>query len=228
MEAAGEPQLDEVTILSNCEDDMGAAKIVEIRPLSGEPKGGRKRRKKGAVDYLQPEEWERLIKCITSVRDRAIFRVAYHAGLRASEVGGLEMRDYQPRTDRVYVRGLKGSNSGDHHMCREEARALRAWLKVRGTQPGPIFPSREGGPISRKMLHVLMRRYGALAQLPARLRHFHVLKHSCGTHLMSRGFGVEQVQDWLRHANVQNTLIYAKITNRRRDEMAAALRDTWR
>lgn len=113
-------------------------------------------------------------------------------------------------------------------MCREESRVLRAWLKVRGAQPGPLFPSKKRGPISRKMLDVLMKKYGAAAGIPPRLRHFHTLKHSCGTHLMSRGFGIEQVQDWLRLANVQNASIYAKITNRRRDEMAAALRDTWR
>jgi|HubBroStandDraft_4_1064222.scaffolds.fasta_scaffold129067_2 integrase len=225
-ELAGEtaPLLDEVTIVSSEESANLPAGSEANKPLTT------KRKKRGAAvpQFLQPEEWERLIKSIDSVRDRAIFRLAYHAGLRASEVGGLDMRDYQPRVDRIYIRGLKGSNSGDHHMCREESRALRAWLKVRGSQPGPIFPSKKRGAISRKMLHVLMRKYGAAADIPPALRHMHVLKHSCGTHLMSRGFGVEQVQDWMRHANIQNTLIYAKITNKRRDEMAAALRDTWR
>jgi integrase/recombinase XerD len=91
-----------------------------------------------------------------------------------------------------------------------------------------VFPSKKRGPISRKMLDVLMKKYGAAARIPPSMRHFHVLKHTCATHLLERGYGVEQVQDWIGHANVQNTMIYAKITNRRRDEMAAQLRDTWR
>jgi type 1 fimbriae regulatory protein FimB len=192
-------------------------------PKSDPPK--RRRRKKGEPPYLQAEELERLFKAIDSPRDRAIFRLAYHAGLRASEVGILHLRDYDPRTERLYVHRLKGSNSGEHHLCREETRALKAWLKIRGSEPGVIFASRKHSPISRQMLDVLMKEYGAAAELPKNLRHFHVLKHTCATHLLSRGFHVEQVQDWIGHANIQNTMIYAHITNGRRDEMARGLRD---
>lgn len=78
------------------------------------------------------------------------------------------------------------------------------------------------------MLDVLMKKYGEEAGIPEKLRHFHVLKHTCATHLLSKGFHVEQVQDWIGHANIQNTMIYGHITNARRDEMAEQLRDTWR
>jgi integrase len=37
--------------------------------------------------YLQPGEIRALFDCIESRRDRAIFRVVYHHGLRAHEVG---------------------------------------------------------------------------------------------------------------------------------------------
>ena len=47
------------------------------------------------------------------------------------------MRDYGPRADRTFIHRLKGSHSGHHHLMRGEGRALRAWLKVRGTFPGP-------------------------------------------------------------------------------------------
>jgi hypothetical protein len=33
------------------------------------------------------------------------------------------------------------------------------------------------------------------------------------------------VQDWIGHANIQNTMIYARVTNARRDEMGKVLRD---
>ena len=74
------------------------------------------------------------------------------------------------------------------------------------------------------MLDVLMKQYGAAADLPKELCHFHALKH-CATHLLSKGFDVAQVQDWIGHANIQNTMIYAKLTNARRDEMAEKLRE---
>ena len=63
---------------------------------------------------------------------------------------------------------------------------------------------------------------------PPLLRHFHLLKHCCATHLLSKGFGVERVQDWIGHANIQSTMEYAKVTNARRDDMAQQLKETWR
>jgi integrase len=204
-----------------------ASKVVAFPAAAGPPLAPTKRRKRkpSGPPFLQLDEIDRLFKAIDSIRDRAIFRIAYHAGLRASEVGMLDMRDYNARTERLFVHRLKNSNSGDHHLCREETRALRAWLKLRGAAPGVIFPSQQHRPISRKMLDVLMKAYGKAAKIPRALCHFHVLKHSCATHLLARGFHVEQVQDWIGHADIRNTMIYAHITNARRDQMAQALRD---
>jgi integrase len=109
---------------------------ASLPPRSDTPK---LRRHADEPPYLQFEEIARLFTVIESPRDRAIFRLAYHAGLRASEVGRLELRDYNPHTERIYVHRLKGSNSGEHHLVREESKALRAWLKIRGAVPGPIF-----------------------------------------------------------------------------------------
>ena len=63
---------------------------------------------------------------------------------------------------------------------------LRAWLKARGSFPGPIFLSKQKRPIDRTTLHLLMKKYGAAAGIPEKLRHFHVLKHCCATHLLSK------------------------------------------
>jgi len=38
---------------------------------------------------------------------------------------------------------------------------------------------------------------------------------------LSKGFGVERVQDWIGHANIQSTMEYAKVTNARRDARIA-------
>ena len=180
------------------------------------------------LPFLEFLEISQLFAVIHSPRDRAIFRVAYHGGLRASEIGRIEMRDYDAAADRIMIHRLKGSRSGFHHLCREESRALRAWLKIRGTAPGPMFPSAERSPISRQMLDVLIKKYGAAAGIPKALRHFHILKHSCCTHLLAQGFHPDQVQDWVGHADIRNTMRYAHTTNARRGEMAAQLKDRWR
>jgi integrase len=189
------------------------------------PSSAGRKKKKPAPDIPQEDEMTRFFRAIDSIRDRAIFRIMYHAGLRASEIGILELRDYSPRTDRLMVNRLKGSNSGEHHLNREESRALKAWLKVRGTAPGAIFVSKKHAPIHRRTLDDLIKKYAGKAGWPAKLRHCHAFKHACCTHLLSRGFNVEQVQDWVGHANIQNTMIYARVTNSRRDQMGKALAD---
>jgi site-specific recombinase XerD len=50
--------------------------------------------------------------------------------------------------------------------------------------------------------------------------HFHVLKHSIATHLLDAGADLRFVQDWVGHASIKNTVIYAQLTSRRRDEEA--------
>lgn len=182
---------------------------------------------KPAQKYLTDDELARLFKVIESVRDRAIFRIAYHRGLRASEVAMLQMSDYRADVGRLYVHRLKCrviDTSGEYNLCAEELRALKAWLKERGTDHGPIFQSNRGTGISQQMLDVLMKRYCTLAKIPPAKAHFHTLRHSCATHLLERGADIMQVKDWLGHVSLNSTLVYAMVTNRSRDELAKKLK----
>ena len=205
--------------------DEPISPISTAPPEQETPK--RKRRKKRLPIYLQTEEVERFFRMIDSPRDRALFRLMYHAGLRASEVGIIQLREYNSRTERIFIHRLKGSNSGEHHLCREESRVLHAWLKVRGPWLGPLFPSNRRTGIKRSMIDVLVKKYGEMAGIDQKFCHAHIFKHTCATHLFDKGFHVEQVQDWLGHVNIQSTMVYAHTTNERRSQMANELRDTW-
>ncbi len=114
----------------------------------------------------------------------------------------------------------KGSLSGEHPLQADEVRALKAYFKTRSDSLPYLFPSRKGSPISRAMLDVLIKSYGEKAQLPEDKRHFHVLKHSIATHLLDKGAELRFVQDWLGHANIQNTVIYAQISAGNREAKA--------
>jgi type 1 fimbriae regulatory protein FimB len=179
------------------------------------------------IKYLTKDELGRLLKVIRDPRDRAIWVIAYFRGLRASEVGKLEMSHWKPDKQKLLVRRLKGSKSSEYLLSPQEIKALKAWLKVRGAKPGPIFPSRRGRGISRQMLDVLMRKYGAEANIPADKRHFHVLKHSIATHLVERGVEILQIQGWLGHRSINSTLEYAHLHDSARDELAERLYLDW-
>lgn len=193
------------------------------RPLRAKRRGGRER-----IKHLSEEQIAALMGAIRgagSVRDLAMFEVTYYHGLRAAEVGMLDLDDYHEQRERIHIHRLKGSISGEYPLLRVESRALRAWIRERGRAPGPLFPSRRRRGISQQMLHVLMQRYCAAAGIPRELAHPHALRHSCGTHLAAQGRDVLEIQDWLGHANIQNTMIYIKFSNRRRDKMARELEE---
>lgn len=178
--------------------------------------------------YLQMEEIQALFSAIKSLRDRAIFRLTYHRGLRAHEVGLLQLSDFRARDGVLFVRRGKGSISREHSLIDEELRALRAWLKERGTAPGPIFPSRQGSrPITRSRLHQLMGDYCAKAGIHPSKAHMHALKHSCGTHLAERGASPDEIQDWLGHRDSSSTDIYMHFSARRRKALVERHKD-WR
>lgn len=183
------------------------------------------RKPRPAPKYLTPEEIEAFFSVIKDTRDRALFRVIYHRGLRASEPGLLQLADYRPGSGRLAVKRLKGSNSGEFRLADAEERSLRAWIRERGEAPGPLFPSRLRRPISRDRVHELMQHYCQMAGIDPEKAHPHALKHSCGTHLSELGEDVQAIQDHLGHRNIQNTMIYVQVTNKARDATGERLRN---
>jgi len=183
----------------------------------------KKKRAKGTeleeYDYLDVDEVERLLSVIKSKRDRAIFTLTYQKGLRAHEVGKLTLADYRMRDGHLFIARGKGSIERHYALTNREQVTLKAWLKVRGSAPGPLFPSRQGrNGITRRRLDQLMKTYCKLAGINAQKAHMHALKHSCGTHLAERGETAEVIQDWLGHRNAASTAIYMHFTKRRRAE----------
>jgi len=154
-------------------------------------------------------------------RDRALFLIAYRHGLRAPEVGLLQMEDLDLERYRLRINRVKKSLSGIHPLQPDEVKTVRAYLRTRTANSPPVlFPSRFGQAISRRQLDHLMKRYGAAAGIPEAKRHFHALKHSIATHLLGAGADLRFVQDWIGHASIRNSVIYAQLTSRRRDEEA--------
>lgn len=231
----------EINDLQRLSDDELAAELERRRSAAGplppqippSPEIRRKRtRGEDPVSYLDESETAALFRAVTaggSARDLAIFELAYGRGLRASEVGLLRREDLRNDVSgwRLAVRRRKSGNSGDFRLSDRETKALRAWLRVRGHEPGPLFPSRNRRPISRFMLHRLMREYGAAAELPAEKQHFHCLRHSCATRMLDLGEDIVDVQDRLGHRDIRNTQRYARVTGRRRRETDERLRQRW-
>ncbi|MCI0393093.1 MAG: site-specific integrase [Acidobacteria bacterium] len=185
------------------------------------------------IKFLTFDECKRFFSVIDEKRDRALFLTAYKHGLRASEVGLLRLSDFDEKRHKIALHRLKGSLPGLHAMQPDEVKALKDYLRERkrvaekkGVEDNNplLFPDRYGNAISRFALDWLMRRkYGELADLPIEKRHFHVLKHSIATHLLEAGADIRFVQDWLGHADINNTRDYAALIDTSRDQKDRSL-----
>ena len=189
---------------------------VVVRTHTAEPV----RRQERTIHFLTQDELRRLFKVMKSKRDKAIFLVAYRHGLRASEIGLLRRADVDTKQGRVSIHRLKGSISGVYPMQPDVLKAIRSYLRTRADESPYLFLSNRQVPMSRYMLHHLMQTYGEVAGLPLEKRKFHCLKHSIATHLLDAGADLAFVKDWLGHANIQNTTIYARLTTATLDSTA--------
>jgi integrase len=187
----------------------------------------RARKYSGAdIQYLNEDELASLFAVITDPRDIAIFELAYHRGLRVSEVALLKTTDLRLSARRLYVTRTKGGNSGEFLLTDREVKALRKWMAIRGISAGPLFPSRHGKPIGRSRLDQLMKHYGARAGIAEGKRHFHCLRHTAGTMLGEKA-DAQLVQDHLGHRDIRNTMKYLRVRNKRRLELGQRLAKEW-
>ena len=81
-------------------------------------------------------------------------------------MGLLHVNDINLKHPRIRLTRLKDSLGGEHPLQPDEARFIRAHLKHRKVDSPIIFTTNRNAPINKRMLDVLMKKYGELAKLP--------------------------------------------------------------
>jgi integrase/recombinase XerD len=166
--------------------------------------------------YLTQDELKRFFAVITSPRDRALFGLIYHYGLRVGEALMLTVDDVNFRNHRITVRRLKNGLGGEKLLWRHTAKLIRAYLRER-RDVGPYLFTGRKGPLQKRQVQKLFADYATAAGIKE--RSVHALRHSMAVHLLEAGRGIEYVADHLGHKNIQNTRIYAQITNPLREQV---------
>ncbi|MCC6397451.1 MAG: tyrosine recombinase XerC [Bacteroidetes bacterium] len=149
------------------------------------------------------------------VRDAAILELFYSTGMRLSELLNLRPADIQLRERTLKVTG-KGSKQRILPFGRKAADAVKGWLSVRkefvlqGKDPGTLFLTVRGKPMSPKSVNVLVNRHiGAVSELQKKSPH--VLRHTFATHLVNRGADLQAVRELLGHESLSTTQIYTHV-----------------
>ncbi|QDU60622.1 Tyrosine recombinase XerC [Planctomycetes bacterium Pan216] len=154
------------------------------------------------------------------LRDRAILETAYAAGLRVSELVGLNLDDLDLQEGVIRVRG-KGKRERVGLLGRHAIAAILRWLSVR--QPDEtakrehqvaLFLNKHGTRLSARSVGRMLEKYLKQAGLDPRISP-HTLRHTFATHLMDRGADIRSVQELLGHASITTTQIYTHVSTDR-------------
>lgn len=146
------------------------------------------------------------------------------AGLRFSEVSGLQWQDIDLIRETILLRDTKSSKNRTVYMT-DRIKAMLSGMPKAGPD-SLVFPDRNGNRIK----HVSKTFDEAVASMGLnkgidddRLKCvFHTLRHTHASRLLESGADIFQVSKMIGHSNVQTTMRYAHI---RADRMRNAIKD---
>ena len=170
-----------------------------------------------------------------SIRDSAIFQLAYWYGLRISEVGLIQLEHFNLEEKRIFITRIKGGISNKYLIRDDVIKLVKRWIVLRGKEEGPLFPSRKTKlgvlldgtvvkkrrGISKRQLDLLFKTYAEKAGIPENHRNFHTLRHTCAVNMVDADVPMKQIQDWLGHTSIKSTMIYAQVSTAKREKTAA-------
>ncbi|MEX2171222.1 MAG: tyrosine recombinase XerC [Pirellulales bacterium] len=172
--------------------------------------------------FLSSDEVGKLLVAPTSddpqgLRDRAILETLYSAGLRVSELVGMNDGDLDLQSGIARIRG-KGRKERLAPIGSHADRALRTWLgtrKLSAKSPkgreAPLFVNKFGNRLTTRSVGRLLEKYIREVGLDQRTTP-HTLRHSFATHLLDRGADIRSVQELLGHKSLVTTQIYTHVS----------------
>lgn len=176
------------------------------------------RRQRKLPHFLSSDEIGQLLEAppanqVAGLRDRAILETLYSAGLRVSELVGLNEGDLDFDAEILRVRG-KGRKERLAPLGSYAKGAVEAFLQRRTLSPrqkpgpeAPVFVNRFGNRLTTRSVGRMLEKYLKETGLDSRTSP-HTLRHSFATHLLDRGADIRSVQELLGHKSLTTTQIY--------------------
>ncbi|MCL2706566.1 MAG: tyrosine recombinase XerC [Dehalococcoidia bacterium] len=174
-------------------------------------------------EFLTHDEINALLSipdCTTKLgqRDGAILELFYAAGMRVSELAGLNLHQIDLGSREIRVIG-KGSKERLVIIGTPAELALQKYLRLARpmlnsqSSGQAVFLNYKGGRLTERWVQILILKYARAAGISKKV-HPHLLRHTFATHLLDGGADLRVVQDLLGHANLSTTQIYTHITQK--------------
>jgi site-specific recombinase XerD len=147
-------------------------------------------------------------------RDRLLLSLFAYAGLRRSELLGLDWEDVDFEHRLIRVRRAKGGRARVVPLHPALLPLLLDYLEVRGSAAqGPLFVGVQGRRLSATILTQTFLRYVRAAGVSERKRVTpHTLRHVFASELLRAGANLRQIQELLGHKHLDSTQRYTRVT----------------
>jgi integrase/recombinase XerC len=146
-------------------------------------------------------------------RDRAILELLYGAGIRASELTGLNIGNVNYIDETIKVLGKRGRER-IIPLTGSSQTALKEYLLERGSPQDrslPLFLNKYKERLSQRSLQRIVNKHIRKVAELARMSP-HTLRHTFATHLLEKGCDLRTVQELLGHRSIASTQIYTHLT----------------
>jgi site-specific recombinase XerD len=176
------------------------------------------------VEYLSPDDLGAILSqpdlaTVKGRRDAVLLSLLYDSGARAQELADLSVRDVRLESPaQVRITG-KGEKRRTVPLMQSIVELLRDYLREqRLTDPQdgdkPLFRNRYGRHLSRSGIRYILEKYVEKTRLNRRTGlpkvSPHTLRHTKAMHLLQSGNPLVVIRDFLGHADVKSTEIYAR------------------
>ena len=178
------------------------------------------KKSKPLPQFLREGEMDELLDALEwkdnyiDVRARTILLLLYEAGLRRSELTGLDDEDVDFAVGQLKVTG-KRNKQRIIPFGQELAEALAGFMAIRDEQVArnskALFLSDKGERMTGNQVYAIVHKY-LTADTSLKKRSPHVLRHTFATAMLNNGAGLESIKNLLGHESVSTTEIYTHTT----------------
>lgn len=171
---------------------------------------------------ISVSEIEEMLNNKLDETQQVIIELLYGAGLRVSELIGLELNNIELSSR--YVRCIgKGSKERIIPIGEKAQKAIAEYLKIRQLlikkyklETKQFLIKENGHLMTRQDVYVFIKQQGELLR-----KHIspHTLRHSFATHMLENGADLRVVQELLGHSDVSTTQLYTHVSKKRLKEV---------
>lgn len=182
---------------------------------------GRPRKDNKLPGVLSKSEVLRLLQASKNLKHRCILMLIYSAGLRLSELIGLQLQDI--REDRMQIRIRKGKGNKDRYSILS-IKACEMLRKYRAAYRPDLwlFEGQTGGQYSKRSVQNILKA-ALIASGVDSYATVHTLRHSFATYLLEAGTSLRYIQELLGHSSSKTTEIYTHITTNGKAQVVSPL-----